>query len=419
METTTAKTVKSVVEHRRVLAAANFFKSVFIVFAVYLLIHNALVTFANHSKIVDRQVAPAADGDSIRSQLLPAKIDNIVTRSDGRLELRMSISISDLMKQMARLHGDDVDGLLMPRETKILLHNPDLCRSEPRLRLIVYVHSAPGNTNRRALIRSTWANKRLFRAPIMRVVFLVGLSASEADQETLAEELARHGDILQGDFRDHYHNLTLKGIMGLRWIAEHCKNAKFALKSDDDAFINIFGYMDVIDGQQNASRMIACTYRGPNVMPILRYPKPCYKWCVKYRDLIGQHHYPGYCAGLSFLLSADIIPAMYEASRSTPFFWVDDVYITGMLPAKAGAVKFVQLGDRMSLSGREAYRQYVQDPPGNTRPYIMVHGLTLRQKLQMWESILRRLRPEQALTIAGDAMANATYLLKHFKPGSI
>ena len=98
MEKTTTIKAASVVEHRRVLAAANLFKSVVIVFAAYLLIHSSLVTFANHSKIVDRQVALAAGGDSIRSQLLPAKIENTVTRSDGRLELRMSISIIDLMK---------------------------------------------------------------------------------------------------------------------------------------------------------------------------------------------------------------------------------------------------------------------------------------------------------------------------------
>ena len=134
----------------------------------------------------------------------------------------------------------------MPRETKILLHNPDLCRSEPRLRLIVYLHSAPRNVYQRALLRNTWANRRLFRAPIMRVVFLLGRTRNSKEQTTVKEEFARHGDIVQGDFDDNYHNLTLKGIMGLRWIAEHCTNAKFALKSDDDAFVNIFGYMDAV-----------------------------------------------------------------------------------------------------------------------------------------------------------------------------
>jgi len=34
--------------------------------------------------------------------------------------------------------------------------------------------------------------------------------------------------------------MTLKAVMGLRWLAEFCPEAPYAIKADDDTFLNIF-----------------------------------------------------------------------------------------------------------------------------------------------------------------------------------
>ena len=34
-------------------------------------------------------------------------------------------------------------------------------------------------------------------------------------------------------------NLTLKSVMGLKWSAIFCPQAKFVLKTDDDIFVNV------------------------------------------------------------------------------------------------------------------------------------------------------------------------------------
>ena len=40
-------------------------------------------------------------------------------------------------------------------------------------------------------------------------------------------------------FQDTYHNLTLKTIMGLKWMAIFCPQAEFVLKTDDDIYVNV------------------------------------------------------------------------------------------------------------------------------------------------------------------------------------
>jgi len=65
-------------------------------------------------------------------------------------------------------------------------------------------------------------------------------------------EFARHGDLVQGNFVDSYKNLTLKAVMGLRWMSQYCSEAPFAIKTDDDTFLNIFEMVRLM--QENAKK---------------------------------------------------------------------------------------------------------------------------------------------------------------------
>ena len=40
---------------------------------------------------------------------------------------------------------------------------------------------------------------------------------------------------------DTYENLTYKAVLGLRWIIDHCQQAKFVLKIDDDVQVKKVG----------------------------------------------------------------------------------------------------------------------------------------------------------------------------------
>ncbi|NWV72477.1 B3GT4 galactosyltransferase, partial [Malurus elegans] len=53
------------------------------------------------------------------------------------------------------------------------------------------------------------------------------------------QESRQYRDILLGDFRDVYANLTLKTLLLLRWARACCEAAPFLLKADDDIFLNV------------------------------------------------------------------------------------------------------------------------------------------------------------------------------------
>lgn len=90
--------------------------------------------------------------------------------------------------------------------------------------VIILVHSAPGNSQKRQTIRETWASwKRK-----CRVVFLVG--ESQKHQNALEQEAHLFGDVVQGSFVDTYRNLTYKHAMALKWGSEECSEAQYVFK---------------------------------------------------------------------------------------------------------------------------------------------------------------------------------------------
>ena len=86
----------------------------------------------------------------------------------------------------------------------------------------------------------------------------------------IASEQAKYGDVVQGNFVDHYRNLTLKNVMGLKWTGRYCADAQFVLKSDDDAFIDVAQLRRFVDrtfGPRRPENSIVCSVqpRGTRV----------------------------------------------------------------------------------------------------------------------------------------------------------
>ncbi len=77
--------------------------------------------------------------------------------------------------------------------------------------LLVYVHTAPSNFKNRLAIRETWSQKTLFKANMMRVVFMMGKNMDDTLNSLLDLEYELFNDIIQEDFHDSYRNLTYKG----------------------------------------------------------------------------------------------------------------------------------------------------------------------------------------------------------------
>ena len=116
--------------------------------------------------------------------------------------------------------------------------NENFCqtKNENELLLIAFVAISPQKFNHRNVIRTTWASNQTENN--FRVVFMIGKSSYQEINDKIEKESQLYGDIVQNNFYDSYLNLTIKTLMGFRWISTYCSNAKYALKIDDDVLVN-------------------------------------------------------------------------------------------------------------------------------------------------------------------------------------
>ncbi len=98
------------------------------------------------------------------------------------------------------------------------------------------VVSAPGNFEKRETIRHTWF-RHLNCSHI--IAFILALTEDATIQRRIEEESKEHDDIIQMNFVDNYHNLTLKAVGLLNWLDENCPRISYILKCDDDIYVNI------------------------------------------------------------------------------------------------------------------------------------------------------------------------------------
>ena len=218
-------------------------------------------------------------------------------------------------------------------------NNKNVCQSANPILFLVLVHTATEHFERRQSFRKTWGNVTLYQTHQMRMVFLLGVPKNGSLNAKIQKESTQHGDIVQGNFIDDYHNLTHKGVMGLRWVTENCRQAKFIVKVDDDVFVNTLLLIENLLGKfWNSSRSIMGTvihsawiFRGG-------------KWQVGKDEFANMTQYPfPYSTGMFNIITNDIIEELYKATKRTEFFWIDDVYLFGMLPNKVGNITLTHL----------------------------------------------------------------------------
>lgn len=208
------------------------------------------------------------------------------------------------------------------------MENPLLCASVTNLSVLVIVHSAPAHCEIRNAIRKTWTNNSYLDPKLgtVKVLFLLGQIHNTKIQADLEHEFAEFKDILQGDFEDDYHNLSVKGVMGFKWITERCLNAKVVIKVDDDVVVNM-GEVLADLGTYMKPKTVMC--RISTRAPIFR--KKTEKWYVPEHLFPNQQYFPSYCTGVYVSFSIDLIPKLLQSAYVTPHFWIDDVYLYGLL----------------------------------------------------------------------------------------
>lgn len=220
-----------------------------------------------------------------------------------------------------------------------LSEHPNKCQGQDVL-LLLFVKSSPENTERRKAIRSTWGNETYIRTVLgatVKVLFALGEPHTQPQEPAwskrsgvglkgeLANEDRFHGDLVQQDFMDTFHNLTLKLIMQFHWAHTHCNHARFLMTADDDIFVhmpNLVSYLQDMTRKTVTDFWVGRVHRG--APPIRRKDS---KYYVPF-EMYQWSSYPDYTAGAGYVVSTDVAEKIYQAMLTlNASIYIDDVFM--------------------------------------------------------------------------------------------
>ena len=224
-----------------------------------------------------------------------------------------------------------------PHNYKFILDDATVCDKEavsPFLVLVVPV--APANRLARDVIRQTWGNQSVVQGKPIQTVFLLGFpTGADAQwrQGELRVESQRHRDLIQGDFHDHYRNLTIKTMMMLRWLDSRCAGSSYAMKIDSDVFLNVQNLVRLLldPGTGRDNYMMGLVWWHS---PVLRDPS---NKLYMPRQIMAKPEYPPYPLGMGYVLSLDLPGKLLQASAHIRPIYIEDVYL-GMCLKHLGIV---------------------------------------------------------------------------------
>ena len=269
----------------------------------------------------------------------------------------------------------------------LLLDLPDKCggpNGSADVFLLLVIKSSPMNYERRQVLRETWAEERPHMGLWIRRLFISGTTGTGFEKRRLNKllqlEHRKHGDILQWDFKDSFYNLTLKQVLFLGWMEEHCPRAHFLLNGDDDIFAHTDNMVEFLRERDGGRHLFVGTIIK-NVGPI-RQPNSKYYVPVQVQE---SNSYPTYCGGGGYLLSGHTAMVIYNASKSIGLHPIDDVYMgmcmaqVGLKPDSHGAIRTAGLHvPSQKVDSRDPC--YYQD-------VLLVHRFLPHQIYIMWNQL--------------------------------
>lgn len=213
-----------------------------------------------------------------------------------------------------------------------LINNSNKCKNDAKsVKLLVLIHSSVTHFEFRQLIRKYNKIKNSIN------IFLIGLLDDPGLQRLIEQESNQFGDIVQGSFQDSYHNLTLKHIMGLTWSLKYCSSAQMVLKMDDDVFVN-YRLLDQLlkwrYPEYKSDPLVSRTNHKliagyiQHKMKVIRNTTS--RWYVS-KSTYQHSIYPDFLSGWAYITTVEVISDLLDQIASHPLFWIDDVYITGIL----------------------------------------------------------------------------------------
>ncbi|KAM7419882.1 hypothetical protein PAMA_016808 [Pampus argenteus] len=266
------------------------------------------------------------------------------------------------------------------RTYPMLINQPHVCDEKPFLLLVV--KSLVPHFERRQAIRETWGRAGVLANQTVATVFLLGNTMSVDHFPDLlgllGHEAELHRDLLQWDYRDTFFNLTLKEILFLEWFNQHCPQAQYILKGDDDVFINTLMIIDFLEGLPKTKAKDL--FIGDVIINAGPHRDRKLKYFIPESIFVGM--YPPYAGGGGYLYSGALALRLYNISQQVVSYPIDDVY-TGMCLEKLGLVPEKHTGFR-TFDIEEKYRYN----PCIYRSLMLVHSRSPQEMLNIWPWIV-------------------------------
>lgn len=215
---------------------------------------------------------------------------------------------------------------------KYTISNLDKCLGKTPF-LLIFVKTHPDHSAQRQAIRETWGNPLLWPEVDVEyqpvVLFVLGMTPNKLSQNMLVGENSKYHDIVQQNFIENFHNLTLKLISHIKWPLHYCQQAKYWMTTDDDVFINVPSLISFLKGSRRDRLFVGHVHKGS-----YRKIDRTSKYYVPYSVYPGSY-YPSYCAGGGYVLSMDVIKKIDHMINKIPLLYIDDIYL-GLLTNAIG-----------------------------------------------------------------------------------
>lgn len=242
--------------------------------------------------------------------------------------------IDSAKKHLAESEYDYIPVHIIPHQMKFIINHAGVCYREKYF-LLGFIHSAIDNKQQRDAIRETWLKElQRLKSTYGKVAFffVLGNPDNITQQQQIEKEDAKHGDIIQADFRDTYHNLTMKHLSLLRWVTDYCENStEWIFKGDDDVIMNTYKVLPFLRNYQqmhNKQGALLCyVMKNPVVFRNGKYKVS--------RSIYPATRFPDFCSGTALFMTFDVAKQLYETSLKIAPLFIDDAAITGIARIKA------------------------------------------------------------------------------------
>lgn len=291
------------------------------------------------------------------------------------------VNVSTQISNFASLpdHFKDFLHHMRCRSYPLLINATSACLEPPFLLLVVKT-LAP-HFDRRQAIRQSWGRAGIVKNRRVSTVFLLGgtLTSDHVPDvsQLLQHEAELHGDLLQWDFRDSFFNLTLKEVLFLEWMADHCSSARYVFKGDDDVFLNTRAILKFLN--RLPTSRVQDLFVGDVIQSALPDREEKSKYFVPENVFVGE--YPPYAGGGGYLYSGDVALRLRDVSRRVLLYPIDDVY-TGMCLQRLGLVPELHRGFRTF----NIEIKYSQNACAY-RSLMLVHPRSPQEIIQIWSWI--------------------------------